>query len=207
MTATAAVLPAADQRVADILAAARRAFADKGFDGASMQDLARAAGISVGNFYRYFPSKAAIVEALIARDLAEMEADFAVILTSADPMAALRGGIRQKIADPDCAEDGRLWAEITAAALRRPEIGDSCRRMEEGIATNLATVFARAAGIGLADARRLYGAQAAFLVLLVKAAMMQPPEPADLRENLIAILLRNIDRTLDEIAATPHPKA
>ena len=50
-----------------------------------MQDLARAAGMSVGNFYRYFPSKAAIVEQLIAHDLAEMEGHFAEIMTSPFP--------------------------------------------------------------------------------------------------------------------------
>ena len=54
-----------DHRSAEILASVRSAFAAKGFDGASMQDLARAAGMSVGNFYRYFPSKAAIVEDLV----------------------------------------------------------------------------------------------------------------------------------------------
>ena len=53
--------PAAEERSHEILASIRQAFAEKGFDGASMQDLARAAGMSVGNFYRYFPSKAAIV--------------------------------------------------------------------------------------------------------------------------------------------------
>lgn len=39
-----------------------------------MQDLARAAGMSVGNFYRYFPSKAAIVQAMCGYDLAEIGA-------------------------------------------------------------------------------------------------------------------------------------
>ena len=48
----------------EILDNIRHTFAEKGFDGASMQDLARAAGMSVGNFYRYFPSKAAMVEAI-----------------------------------------------------------------------------------------------------------------------------------------------
>ncbi len=38
-----------------ILAQARAAFVEKGFDGASMQDLARAAGMSAGNFYSLLP--------------------------------------------------------------------------------------------------------------------------------------------------------
>ena len=49
------VHPPADQRSVEILALVRQAFVEKGFDGASMQDLARSAGMSVGNFYRYFP--------------------------------------------------------------------------------------------------------------------------------------------------------
>jgi AcrR family transcriptional regulator len=203
MTSTATLLPSADQRVADLLAAVRRAFAEKGFDGASMQDLAREAGMSVGNFYRYFSSKAAIVDALIARDIEAMQSDFAVILTSDDPLAALRLGIRRKVTEPDCEEDGRLWAEITAAALRKPEIGLACRKMEEGIVGNLATVFSRAKGMPFAAALAAYEVQAAFLVLLVKSAMMLPAENPRLRGDLTALILRSIDRTLDEIEADP----
>ena len=55
------------RRSADLLSRVKGVFAAKGFDGASMQDLARAAGISAGNFYRYFPSKNAIIEAMTIR--------------------------------------------------------------------------------------------------------------------------------------------
>ncbi len=203
MTSQTALLPAADQRVADLLAAVRRAFADKGFDGASMQDLAREAGMSVGNFYRYFPSKAAIVAALIARDFAEMQADFAAILTSDNPMAALRSAIRLKINEPDCVEDGRLWAEITAAALRKPEFGAALQKMEEGIVGNLCIVFSRVKAVPLETALRAYEVRSAYLVLLVKSAMMQPPENPRRRERLNALILQSINRTLDEIEAEP----
>ena len=85
--------PAADARSHEILASIRQAFAEKGFDGASMQDLARAAGMSVGNFYRYFPSKAAIVQAMCGYDLAEIQGEFAEIQTSDTPMICLRDRI------------------------------------------------------------------------------------------------------------------
>lgn len=42
---------------AAILNAALDAFADKGFNGASMRDVARGAGTSLSNLYNYFPSK------------------------------------------------------------------------------------------------------------------------------------------------------
>ena len=60
----------AERRTA-ILDAAERCFVLHGFHRATMQDLAKMAGMSVGNLYRYFPSKDAVVLALAERDRAE----------------------------------------------------------------------------------------------------------------------------------------
>lgn len=199
-------IPLADQRSAEILDSARRAFAEKGFDGASMQDLAREAGMSVGNFYRYFPSKAAIVEALIALDMAGMEQDFAAILSSPDPMQALRATIWQRITGTGCQADGKIWAEITAAALRKPEIGAAAARMEAGIVTNLTTVFARAAHISLTESQARWTTHARYIVMLVKSCAMLPPEPSA-SFDLTDLVMRTIHRTLDEIAPSATPLA
>ena len=86
----------------------------------------------MGSFYRYFPSKAAIVEALISSDLAEMERDFAQIMVAPRPMVALRAKLREIIPDHQCNHDGQLWAEITATALRKPEIGAAACRIRTG---------------------------------------------------------------------------
>lgn len=136
-----AVVPASEERSHEILASIRQAFAEKGFDGASMQDLARAAGMSVGNFYRYFPSKAAIVQAMCGYDLAEIQGEFAEIQTSDRPMVFLRDRILNHFSD-EALKDGQLWAEITAASIRKPEIGEVSRQMESTIVRLLATIFA-----------------------------------------------------------------
>lgn len=47
-----------------ILDGARRVFTSAGFDGASMGEIARAAGVSKGTLYVYFDSKDALFEAL-----------------------------------------------------------------------------------------------------------------------------------------------
>jgi AcrR family transcriptional regulator len=190
-----------DHRSGNILAAARLAFIEKGFDGASMQDLARAAGMSVGNFYRYFPSKAAIVEALIAQDLGEMEQDYQAILADADPMAALRTQARSRLLRHQCSNDGALWAEITATALRKPEIGLACLRMEAAIQGYLTQAFAAATGRDAAQAAVDFGPHAALIVLLIKSSAMLPPQNDAMREGLNALILKTIDQTLDEIAA------
>ena len=80
-------------RTGEILDRIKGIFAQKGFDGASMQDLARAAGMSAGNFYRYFPSKNAIIGALVQRDLDRMAEDFARILAAPDPRAAVQQAV------------------------------------------------------------------------------------------------------------------
>jgi len=194
-------IPTADQRSADILASVRSTFAQKGFDGASMQDLARAAGMSVGNFYRYFPSKAAIVDALIALDLAEMEADFRLVIDSPRPIETLRQMLREHIPRHQCAHDGQLWAEITAAALRRPEIGAAAFRMETTIAGYLTGVFAAETSLPRHEAERRFSAHAMFIIMLVKAsAALETGTNGDL-EHLNALIFRSIDQTLDEIAS------
>ena len=53
------------QRRADILAAAKVAFAGKGFHGTKMSDVADAAGISYGSVYWYFESKDELFHALM----------------------------------------------------------------------------------------------------------------------------------------------
>jgi AcrR family transcriptional regulator len=46
-----------DQRRAQLLALARKAFSDRSYDEVSIDDLAREAGISKGLLYHYFPTK------------------------------------------------------------------------------------------------------------------------------------------------------
>ncbi len=50
-----------EQRRQQIIEAAGRCFAAKGFDGTSMQDIFKESGLSAGAVYRYFPAKADLV--------------------------------------------------------------------------------------------------------------------------------------------------
>ncbi|MGV8953697.1 MAG: TetR/AcrR family transcriptional regulator [Cypionkella sp.] len=190
-----------EQRTADILSAVRFAFAEKGFDGASMQDLARAAGMSVGNFYRYFPSKSAIVDQLIASDLADVEHDFAEILKSASPFAGLRKQLHQRIVGPNSCVDGQIWAEITSAARRKPEIGQATKLMETTISKYLLQVFVLETGLPLAEVTLRFSSHAAFIMLLVKSSLMLPETEASALHALNILILKTIDQTLAEIAS------
>jgi AcrR family transcriptional regulator len=191
--------PAAEERGLEILGSIRQAFAEKGFDGASMQDLARAAGMSVGNFYRYFPSKAAIVQAMCGYDLAEIQGEFAEIQSSEAPMAALRQRILMHFGEEGM-KDGQLWAEITAAAMRKPEIGAASVQMEDRISGFLSAIFARVTHRTEAEARLRYEGQCQLLVMLVKAMAMRTAELGPAKPTLEAQVVAVVDRILNDIS-------
>jgi AcrR family transcriptional regulator len=191
--------PAAEERGLEILASIRQAFAEKGFDGASMQDLARAAGMSVGNFYRYFPSKAAIVQAMCDYDLREIQQEFAEIQAADVPMACLREGILKHFGEEGM-KDGQLWAEITAAAMRKPEIGTASLQMEDSISGFLCTIFAGVTGRSEPEARLRYEGQCQLLVMLVKAMAMRTAQFGPARPSLERQVVAVVDRILAEIS-------
>jgi AcrR family transcriptional regulator len=194
-----AAAPAAEERSHEILASIRQAFAEKGFDGASMQDLARAAGMSVGNFYRYFPSKAAIVQAMCGYDLAEIQGEFAQIQTSDHPMVFLRDRILNHFSE-EAMKDGQLWAEITAASIRKPEIGEASRQMESTIVLLLATVFAHTTRRSVEEAEQRYAGQCQMLVMLVKAMAIRTAQCGPASPALATQVVAVIDRILTDIS-------
>ncbi len=190
----------AEERSHEILASIRQAFAEKGFDGASMQDLARAAGMSVGNFYRYFPSKAAIVEAMCGYDLSEIQGEFAEIQTSDRPMDCLRDRILNHFSE-ESMKDGQLWAEITAAAIRKPEIGAAARLMEDSIVSMLTTIFAHVTQRSVDDARQRFAGQCQMLVMLVKAMATRTAQCGPASPALAAQVVSVIDRILLDVSS------
>ncbi len=123
-------------RSGEILDRIKLVFARKGFEGASMQELAQAAQMSVGNFYRYFPSKDAIVTALVERDLAQIQSDFSAAREAEDKAAAYLAlaGAHMKCTTSD---EAALWSEIDAAAYRNPEIAALRARLETAVRENI----------------------------------------------------------------------
>jgi hypothetical protein len=107
------------------------------------------------------------------------------------------------------ADQGPLWAEIEAAAARRPEIAAISSRMIEEIRRHLLRVFARIAGVPDDEAARRFQAEADLVMLLVKGASVQvcargrigaPPDLA-----LRRLVLRHLDIVLAEIAGRSIP--
>ena len=194
---------AADPRTGEILDQIRATFVEKGFDGASMQELARSAGMSAGNFYRYFPSKTAIVEALIARDLTEVMEDFAVVIRSADPLESLRTIVSRRVAIPAPDRGAELWAEMEAVASRESGVGAMCTTLQTGIDAQIIGTFARIAGRSADYMRRTQSHSVDALMLLVKGAAIRACRPTDATdpEAFHALVMRLFDTIMADIAA------
>lgn len=194
-------VPLREQREAEILDSIRDTFVERGFDGASMQELARAAGMSVGNFYRYFPSKAAMVQSIVQRDLAEVEQKFAMVLGAPDPYAALRTGLHTHI-EEECAgcPHGTLWAEINAAAARKPEIAAVVCEMEDEISRYFTMAFEQITRLERTEVEGRFSAHARMAVMLVKTVTMQSNrDNSTAPAELVGLVKRIIDVILDEV--------
>ncbi len=72
----------------DLLAAARETFAEQGTD-ASLREVARRAGVSIATLYRHFPTREALLEALLRHAFDTLRARAADLLTAPDPDQAL----------------------------------------------------------------------------------------------------------------------
>lgn len=98
-----------------VLEAAHAAFAEHGLE-AQMEDVARRAGVGVGTVYRHFPTKEALLDALVVARFAEINerAQAALARTDADPMEELAGVLRHA---KDLQSTDRGFADIVASTL------------------------------------------------------------------------------------------
>ena len=126
-----ASLTKAEKRRQQILDAACACVRRAGFHGASMAEIAQAASLSVGQIYRYFESKDAIVAAIVDQDLAELRDKFAEIERSGGSMveAAIAhcSEAMDRNYDPDRAA---LALEVMAEAARNPRVAAIVRKAD-----------------------------------------------------------------------------
>ena len=103
------------QRQDEIIAAGRRCFRQSGFHGASMAQLAAEARLSVGQIYRYFASKDAIIEEMVRRIIDARLQHIKETATADLPrLLAWRHALNE--------DDEALMKEVAAEATRNPVV-------------------------------------------------------------------------------------
>jgi TetR/AcrR family transcriptional regulator, repressor for uid operon len=138
-------------RRAHILAAAERAFLQKGFHAASMQDVAAEAKMSPGNLYRYFPSKEAIVAGLCARDQETLAANVQTLLSCGDPLGGIEIMLRHHLVE-EPRERFQMIVEIWAEATHNRQIAELCGGIDSHVRRGLTQVVESAQRLGAAPA-------------------------------------------------------
>ncbi|CAN5675388.1 TetR/AcrR family transcriptional regulator [soil metagenome] len=123
----------------EIVAAARACVVRHGFHAASMQQIAQEARMSVGQIYRYFPNKEAIVHAIVERIVSQRIAWIASTGRQMDLPQVLASRMFDE--SPSEADDRVLLLEVTAEAARSPTVAAMVRAADRRLhAQALATV-------------------------------------------------------------------
>ena len=185
-----------------LLAAAEGVFTAHGYDGASMQDVAKRAGASVGTLYHHFPDKHSLLLELVDRygDRVARERrtdlEFDAILGDSPRRGFhlwLRAGYEQLLKKPS------LYLLILGLADRDPEVRRRYQRVEQLAVERMRGLleFAKQRGAVRADADT---AAAAFLIhhaidmaatqLLVREVV--DPSPDRVLEELADMICRYI---------------
>jgi AcrR family transcriptional regulator len=115
-------------KVRQILEGAREVFLNLGFDGASMGDIARAAGVSKGTLYVYFENKAELFSALIADERRQAKREFHLDPQSPDVSADLRRYGRSLLGYISRARNIQSVRTVIAIAEKFPKVGEEFYR-------------------------------------------------------------------------------
>jgi AcrR family transcriptional regulator len=119
----------AEARPEEILDAALAEFTSRGFEAARMEDIAKRAGLSKAAIYLYFPSKMAVLEALIETKVGPLaqQAQTLAAMGADNPLMALRmlaTAAAHRMADPNVIAVPRL---VIGVSGRFPEIASYYR--------------------------------------------------------------------------------
>jgi len=113
----------AEARRQQIVDAASACARRSGFHGASMAEIAQAAGLSVGQIYRYFENKEAIIAAIVARDMADMRDKFRELHDAGGPILdAILNKCASALDESYDRERAALMLEVVAEAARNPAV-------------------------------------------------------------------------------------
>jgi len=191
-----------------LLAAAAQVFAERGYDGAGVAEIARRAGVTTGAIYSRFSGKAGLLVAALdahtSDELDELFADHRFQGRMEDILTVAGSHLVKR--DPDPAE--ALLLEAFVAARRDPQVADLLRRRMHDRQVRLSAIVESAkAGGGIAEeidteALVAFCHAVGFGFLLFEALDLPRPAPGPW-EHLITGLVAAIgDRSLDPTGRT-----
>jgi AcrR family transcriptional regulator len=153
----------------------------KGGESASTEEVARLAGVGIATVFRHFPTKAALLEAVLARRFDRLREQAEALLNAADPGEAFAGFFRYLVADApakigiaeallDAGGDGGGEAAQASSELRRAFGALLQRAQQAGVIrgdAGLPEVYALLVGVSRAAAREYSGEEVTARMLTI----------------------------------------
>lgn len=116
--------PRSQRKALQILSGAKSAFLELGFGGASVDQIARRAGVSKGTLYSYFEDKHALFAAVVSREALAMRVRITEVVSSdGAPGSDLRRLVRNLVEFVISPEPQELYRIVAAESVRFPELG------------------------------------------------------------------------------------
>src|SRR5918999_4242342 len=175
-----------------ILDGARQVFMDLGFDGASMNEIARSAGVSKGTLYVYFADKSRLFEAIVEDEALEKSKIEYNLDLKRDVETTLREFGRTYIGSICRPGGGSSIRTVMAIAERMPEVGrqfyenvlaKTIKRLAEYLQSHVRSNDLAIDDCGLAAAQFLQMCQATLFLPFVFQA-----EPAPSAERIARVV-------------------
>lgn len=196
----------ANARREKVIQAARQLFADAGFHNTGMAQISKASGVLVGQIYRDYANKEAIVAAMVEQDLDEFLYDGVLCSACANgDHAAVRAWIADFVACEEV-QDARIFAEITAEAARNERIAAIFHMIDQRLRQQLVLALRIIAADDVADDRL---ATVANLILTVSWGVMQRRVlwPGQVDRAVFAPLLACIESQIDALCSNERSDA
>jgi AcrR family transcriptional regulator len=187
----------AEARRAGILDAALAVFAERGYHGATMDEVAARAGLSKGSLYWHFESKREVFLALFDRALEATERDWQRARGSGGPEQVLRAASEALLASArETAQLVGVTLEYLAHASRDSELRARFERLYAGSCALVEEQIRRGAREGrfrALDARAVaMGIVAAFDGLLLKQNLFPGSDVEKSWRETVEVLLRGL---------------
>jgi AcrR family transcriptional regulator len=183
-----------------LLAVARAVVTEEGAD-ASLRDIARRAGVGLATLYRHFPTREALLEALLRTGFDELTTRAGELVTSSSPEDALVSWLRDCVA---CAHEYRGVVALMVAAIEDTEsaLHVSCVTMRAAGARLLTR--AQAAGRARTD---IDGADL-FALVGALAWLGDQPSLAPRADHLFGVIASSIltNRANSEVSRERRPR-
>jgi AcrR family transcriptional regulator len=162
-----------------ITSAAAALFASQGFAETSTADIAKAAGISTGSLFYYFPDKAAIFRAIFEQDIPESRRLFEAHDETDDPASSILDVVAT-LANParDELEPG-LLVELLRRAGNDPQLMEIVVANEAIVQDGLASLVRRAAVEGHVDKSLDPATAATWIRRIIDAVYLNAGDSAD----------------------------